>query len=80
MSPSDPPSAARRQILAALVGAGALAAGCTGERGGGLQGYAEGEFVHVASPYAGILERLDVARGEQVAAGARLFVLEHGAE
>ncbi len=45
-----------------------------------FQGYGEGEYVYIASPYAGRLERLDVARGAQVAAGATLFVLEHGAE
>jgi HlyD family secretion protein len=68
------------RMLALLCGVGALAAGCSNDRSGNLQGYAEGEFVYVASPYAGILETLDVARGQQVAAGARLFVLEHGAE
>jgi HlyD family secretion protein len=40
------------------------------------QGYAEGEFVRVALPFAGRLERLHVARGEGIAAGAALFVLE----
>jgi len=45
-----------------------------------FQGYGEGEYVYVASPYAGRLETLDVARGAQVAAGATLFVLEHGVE
>lgn len=45
-----------------------------------FQGYGEGEYVYVASPYAGRLERLDVARGTQVEAGATLFVLEHGVE
>jgi len=36
--------------------------------------------VHVASPYAGALEKLGVARGQHVEAGAVLFMLEHGAE
>lgn len=44
------------------------------------QGYAEGEFVHVASPYAGQLEKLSVARGQQVEASAPLFVLERAME
>lgn len=41
-----------------------------------LQGYAEGEFVRVAAPFAGTLVRLDVQRGGQVQAGAPLFSLE----
>jgi HlyD family secretion protein len=40
------------------------------------QGYAEGEYVLVAAPDAGILEDLAVRRGEEVAQGARLFALE----
>ena len=41
-----------------------------------LQGYAEGEFVRVAAPFAGTLVRLDAQRGARVEAGAPLFVLE----
>ncbi|MBL8470954.1 MAG: HlyD family efflux transporter periplasmic adaptor subunit [Rhodocyclaceae bacterium] len=44
------------------------------------QGYAEGEYVRVAVAYAGRLDNLAVARGQQVAAGALLFELEHAAE
>jgi HlyD family secretion protein len=44
------------------------------------QGYVEGEFVAIASPYAGVLDSLFVARGDQVAAGRPLFVLEREAE
>jgi HlyD family secretion protein len=40
------------------------------------QGYVEGEFVSVASPFAGRLDKLSVDRGQQVADGAPLFVLE----
>jgi HlyD family secretion protein len=72
--------ASRMLLLAAVAAAGAFTAGCGGERRDTVQGYAEGEFVYVASPYAGILEALAVARGQQVAAGAKLFVIEHGAE
>lgn len=42
----------------------------------GFQGYAEGEFVRVASSFAGRLERLHVRRGDEVKAGAPLFALE----
>jgi HlyD family secretion protein len=66
--------------LLSLLGMLAAVAGCSGDNPGTLQGYVEGEFVHVASPYAGLLEKLAVSRGAQVAAGATLFVLEHGAE
>jgi HlyD family secretion protein len=41
-----------------------------------FQGYVEGDFVHVASSEPGRLEQLQVARGDTVAAGAPLFVLE----
>jgi HlyD family secretion protein len=57
-----------------------LAAACASEAPAPLQGYAEGEFVYVASPYAGTLETLAVARGQEVAAGATLFVLDHRVE
>lgn len=40
------------------------------------QGYVEGEFVYVAAPLAGSLQKLDVQRGAQVAAGDLLFTLE----
>jgi HlyD family secretion protein len=53
-----------------------LAAGC-GERAPSYyQGYAEAEYVRVALPFAGSLERLNVQRGTQVKAGDELFVLE----
>ncbi len=44
------------------------------------QGYAEGEYVRVASPLAGTLARLDVAQGATVQAGAPLFALEQDNE
>jgi HlyD family secretion protein len=44
------------------------------------QGYVEGEYVRVASPEAGSLQALRVERGETVAQGAPLFVLESGNE
>jgi len=48
-------------------------------RGGGegdaWLGYIEGESIQVASPVSGTLARLDVTRGDRVAAGAPLFAL-----
>jgi HlyD family secretion protein len=45
-----------------------------------LQGYAEGEYVRVASPSAGQLQRLAVKRGDRVKAGDPLFALEQANE
>ena len=57
-----------------------LFAGCTPTPSQRVQGYAEGEFVHVASPLGGQLETLSVQRGAQVKMGDPLFALEHGSE
>lgn len=60
-------------LLAALA---ILFAGCGSDHNGRLQGYIEGEFVHVAAPIAGALQRLSVERGTQVRAGDDLFALD----
>lgn len=66
---------------AALLALAALAlASCSRHAPAAYQGYLEGEFVYVASPLAGRLEHLAVAKGTRVAAGATLFTLEQGAE
>jgi HlyD family secretion protein len=65
------------------LGALAVAAGLTGcqrQHDTRWQGYLEGEFVYVASPLAGRLEQLAVAKGARVQAGAPLFTLERSAE
>lgn len=43
-------------------------------------GYVEGEYLRVASPFAGSLTSLAVKRGDHVAAGAPLFALEQDNE
>jgi len=48
-------------------------AGCHEPVSSDYQGYVEGEFLYLASPQAGYLERLDVPRGQRVAAGQRVF-------
>ena len=58
-------------IIAALA-----LAGCDHKTDDRVQGYAEGEFVYVASPMPGALETLAVQRGEQVEIGDLLFSLE----
>jgi HlyD family secretion protein len=45
-----------------------------------LQGYVEGEYVYVASPYAGELQKLAVSRGDQVKKADPLFTLENATE
>lgn len=42
-----------------------------------FQGYVEGEYVHIASPFAGRLDGLFVHRGQNIDSGTPLFVLEH---
>ena len=60
--------------------AAALLAGCAKNSPGTFQGYVEGEYVYVAAPLAGTLNRLAVARGDSVKAGQPLFTLERQAE
>src|SRR4051812_19330317 len=57
-----------------------LLASCHRPAPSGYQGYLEGEFVYVAAPLGGRLEKLAVAKGARVAAGAALFTLERGSE
>jgi HlyD family secretion protein len=53
-----------------------LVAACSDGGRTGYQGYAEGEYVRVAAPFAGMLQSISVARGGQVKAGDALFALE----
>jgi HlyD family secretion protein len=65
----------------ALIALAALLLGaCARREPSAYQGYLEGEFVYVAAPLAGQLERLAVTRGARVEAGAPLFALEQSAE
>ena len=54
----------------------AMLASCDPPPSGRVQGYIEGEFVYVASPLAGQLEKLSVERGAQVKKGEPLFALD----
>jgi len=60
-------------VVAALVG-------CDKPENNSWQGYIEGEFVLLASPYAGQLQKLHVRRGEPVEAGKPVFALEQESE
>jgi len=57
-----------------------LLGGCHKAETDAWQGYIEGEYVLLASPYAGQLQKLYVRRGEQVEAGKPVFALEQEAE
>jgi len=63
-----------------LALAAAFLAACEKNDPALVQGYIEGEFVHVASPFGGRLENLAVERGQTVEKGALLFTLEETAE
>ena len=66
--------------LILAVSTAALPAGCAKNSPGSFQGYIEGEYVYVASPRAGALTHLAVARGDSVKAGQLLFALERQSE
>jgi HlyD family secretion protein len=67
------------KLIRIILLAAALS-GCGDGGNGALQGYAEGEYVRVASPIAGQLARLNVARGTTVRTGDALFALEQESE
>lgn len=50
--------------------------GCSGSANDAFPGYAEGEYIRLAAPFAGNLDTLSVKRGDRVAANAPLFALE----
>jgi HlyD family secretion protein len=54
--------------------------GCAPPPPEAFQGYIEAEYVYAASPLAGTLHTLAVARGQTVDVAAPLFTLEHDAE
>lgn len=64
-----------KRILVPLTALGLLA-GCQPRPSDVYPGYAEGEYVRLAAPFAGSLTALNVKRGDQVAANAPLFALE----
>jgi HlyD family secretion protein len=69
-----------RRTLLALSSVPAVLLACSGDKASTYQGYVEGEYVHVASPVGGRLERLLVQRGQTVDAKAPLFQLEDDQE
>src|SRR5262247_229480 len=65
---------------ALLLSIPAMLAACSGDKPSTYQGYVEGEYVHVASPVGGRLEKLLVQRGQTIEAKAPLFQLEDDQE
>ena len=59
-----------------MITAAGILGGCSGDKPTSFQGYVEGEYVHVASPVGGRLDRLLVQRGQTIEAKAPLFQLE----
>jgi HlyD family secretion protein len=66
----------RLALLAAVI----LLTGCSKPASDAWQGYIEGEYVMLASPAAGQLQKLYVRRGDQVEAGKPSFALEQESE
>jgi HlyD family secretion protein len=62
--------------IGGLVAAVFIFSSCARTNSNQVQGYVEGEFVYVASPFAGKLETLHVERGTQVKVDDPLFALE----
>ena len=63
-----------------LLAATPFIGSCSGDKPSTYQGYVEGEYVHVASPVGGRLEKLLVQRGQTIDAKAPLFQLEDDQE
>ena len=76
----DPNAAPSRRLRCRWAWLVIAMAGCSDATAPGFQGYVEGEFVHVATSIGGRLEKVDVRRGDEVAAGAPLFALESVSE
>jgi HlyD family secretion protein len=65
-----------RGLGLALSGMLTLLGGCSADPPSTYQGYIEGDYVHMASPLGGRLERLLVQRGQRIEAQSALFRLE----
>ena len=67
-----------RWVFVALVAFGLL--GCERPANDAWQGYIEGEYVMLAAPAAGQLQKLYVRRGDRIEAGKPMFALEQESE
>jgi HlyD family secretion protein len=69
-----------KPLVPLLTGLALAVSSCSRPATTGWQGYLEGDFIYVAAPLAGQLQKLAVQKGARVEAGAPLFVLEQSAE
>jgi HlyD family secretion protein len=76
---AQPDMPARRRLRLAFAAALLLAA-CDKSDSSLFQGYVEGEYVDLASPYAGQLRKLYAHRGDQLHAGQPVFELDRDSE
>ncbi|MCP3718874.1 HlyD family secretion protein [Paraburkholderia sp. CNPSo 3281] len=65
-----------KRRLAGICVAALVLASCSRHGPAGWQGYAEGEYVYLASSQSGTLTHLEVQRGQTVAANAPAFALD----
>jgi HlyD family secretion protein len=64
-----------KQLILIAIGIVAMT-GCRRGESDRVQGYVEGEYVYLACPSSGSLEKLVVSRGDQVKQGDLLFAIE----
>jgi HlyD family secretion protein len=64
-----------KTVVIALTSTIIMLGGCQKEGATTYQGYAEGEFVNIASSQSGRLDKLFVKKGESVAKNSALFAL-----
>ncbi|MFP4902473.1 HlyD family secretion protein, partial [Paraburkholderia sp. BR14261] len=65
-----------KRLIAVICTALLVLAACSRHGPAGWQGYAEGEYVYLASSQPGTLTHLEVQRGQTVAANAPAFALD----
>lgn len=73
---------ARRLTILIILGMAAIPvlSSCGQKPNHRVQGYGEGEFIYIASPFPGRLESLNVQKGLEVKKGETLFTLESTSE
>ena len=74
------PAKQHRSLLSLVVGFAMLLTGCSRKPQNTFEGFVEGKFVYIASPQAGRLTSLSVARGQSIDASHPLFGLDHEPE
>ena len=74
------PAKQHRSLLSLVAGFAMLLTGCSRKPQYTFEGFVEGKFVYIASPQAGRLTSLSVARGQSIDASHPLFGLDHEPE